>query len=320
MSNCLSCFAWLFLHSTLSLAYGIDLLPFLSHPFSALADEKAGGISLTLSCVWTGDEIPGAAFERLQFWREEHPDVHLIHFLSPSLFVNAKRFPEETRARIQKLIWKGDGVGVYFAPWLSLTQKAGVAFRSSPTFWGSALTEDTCAQECGIDVPLGAYSDSEVETLLKSSRDILRSSGVTLSQMYMVAGWSSTETIRRIAAKLGWTHDFSPIPPSVVEDEIAYDPLFKQLSEKWGALNTTSQPIAVGEVLSVPQNGGLLEYLSTGELVDIIKANQELSLREKKPRLVATGFLAHKGHFHLDRLNRVLHSVQIPARFAIAAE
>src|SRR6185312_11039927 len=96
-----------------------------------------------------------------------------------------------------------DQLAVLLGGWKSLATKAGVIFRRTPTFWGNALRDVDCASDCGLDVPVHVYPESDLEKLLQTSLATLDQHGFGRPKGVAVEGWVASPAVLEAAARVG---------------------------------------------------------------------------------------------------------------------
>ncbi|SMF54877.1 hypothetical protein [Pseudobacteriovorax antillogorgiicola] len=263
--------------------YKLHLLCFLISAALALplvaANEKPS-LYFTISLIWTGSHLHSHNIEALQDLRKKHPKIRFHHLVSPAYFVsqNAKK----NRDIIMSLIQRDDQVGIYIAPWRSIVEKSKTLFRVSPSFWGPK--EDGCHTDCGNSVPLTIYQEDDIKRIFKTSLDILKTSGLPVGQSYAVSGWQHSADIVSAAATLGLKFDFSPIPPSRIERRLHHFPIFSWTFENWQQFEKFPYPMQSptdSHVIFIPQNGGVVDYNTSNELVSYFQETINTKLEAK---------------------------------------
>ena len=132
-----------------------------------------------------------------------------------------------------------DQIGAYFGGWQEVTDRAGVRFRSTPTFWGAKISQ--CEQNCGFSVPLNSYSTGELDRIFETSLALLKSSGLPLNnEIFSVAGWVHSPAIEKIAARHQLKYSFSSIAPSKIKDSMQDFPIYAWVKTSGLSLNLST--------------------------------------------------------------------------------
>jgi hypothetical protein len=141
---------------------GLAVQESITNAPASVKKDSVNGIYYSLHIVWEGLEVEDYHIKKLEKFRGEHPDISVIHHVSP-LYATSAMSRYDLKKNLEKVFRKGDQMGVYISGWKSVVEEAGVKFRSENSFWGNKLREDCTV--CGSEIPITSYTKSELEKI-----------------------------------------------------------------------------------------------------------------------------------------------------------
>lgn len=275
------------------------------------ADNSQQDIRLLISMIWDGSSVTAVDLPTIRGFREKFTTIPVAHFISPAYFSQSNPDAVKNKSALFTLSRPGDFVGVNFAPWRSITNKAGVIFRNSPTFWGNIVTDTLCAADCGHDVPLSIYPLDEAKKIMAASIDTLNTAGITNIRGMMVRGWMATPEILQAGASLGMKYDFSAVTPSIIHENLRTFPIFAWVKNLWPKADILSQPGIVSEnlpeMISVPQAFSTLDYVTHKQMIEFL--DRMLAIKNSEPRTYHIVMHAETAHQTMGKLELVLQEL-----------
>ncbi|MBQ49006.1 MAG: hypothetical protein CMP10_16590 [Zetaproteobacteria bacterium] len=236
-------------------------------------NRKSTPINLTLSSIWEGTSIRSYNINAMIEIRKSFPKIKMIHFINPAYFTKANSKHEEIIAKIKSIIRPGDEIGMHLQPWRSLTQAADVIFRPGPTYWGETLSSYQCIQDCGNDVPLTIYRESEIRSILGQSIKIFQEKSLGKPKSFSAGGWLSSEPILEAIADLGFVYDYSSISPKLLKRRIGTFPLYQWIQNRWSHITPYTQPHYIktrnSVIIEVSNSSAAIDYLTEKEVLEI---------------------------------------------------
>lgn len=275
---------------------------------------QEGRIQLLVTVDWEGLELSDANLIAMRNFRTRFPQVKLVQFLNAAYFTKIDADVDNTKQRIASVLSPGDEHGLHIHGWKRLVEASGVSFRSSPTFWGSPLRLEECDYDCGHEVPISAYSTDELRKVVKFSLDTLETNGFGRAVSFRSGGWMATESVREAIKAEGMLYEESAVPVHLLRPQIRFTPVHGWLGELWQGTLETSQPYAMattsGDLVEVPDNGALADYVSADLMVEIFEANKELFARDRRKNVVVSiGFHLETAARYLPRVEEALEKI-----------
>ena len=222
-----------------------------------------------------------AAHDRL---RTDHPAIRFTQFIGPYTFTDAN----VTEARRAELVtWltsrrdmHGDEIGLHIHPWCSFVTHAGLTcITDASTVYANDAS--------GYTVKLEAYGQAGMETLLADAKAIFAERGLGTPITFRAGGWTaSIDTLKALAAQ-GFVADTSANNWARMEEwsRPQITELWRWNMTNWSQIGDTSQPYYPNtndkqsgaaphvDLLEVPDNAIMVDYVSTQEMIDIFAAN-----------------------------------------------
>ncbi len=232
-----------------------------------------GRIELLVTVDWEGRDLLDANLSAMEELRTRYPEVKIDHFLNAAYFTKPGADPASVEASMRRPLRSGDEAGLHVHGWKRLFEAAGVTFRSTPNFWGTSTLSNDCTYDCGHEVPIDAYTTDELRKVFAFSMDTLQAHGFGRAKSFRCGGWVADANVREALVAEGIRWDDSAVPAPFLKSEIGTLPLYDWLAEMWQGTTSTSQPYvistAAGDLIEVPDNGALSDYMRADEMVSV---------------------------------------------------
>lgn len=258
------------------------------------ADDTSakGGLELVVTVDWEGRDLNDANLRAMQDLHAKFPQVKIIHFLNAGYYTKLGADPADVTAKINSAIAPGDEKGLHIHGWKRLFEAAGAKFIASPTFWGTALSPQQCFDDCGHEVPISLYSTDELRKVVKFSLDTLEKNGFGRAKAFRCGGWMAKQSVRDAVALEGLEQEHSAVPTQFLQPKLGGYPVYDWLSDLWAGTTPTSQPYTMPaqghDLLEVPDNGALSDYMSADQMVDVFEQNVAAWKADKKKKVVVS--------------------------------
>lgn len=253
---------------------------------------SGGKIQLLVTVDWEGRDLADKNLQAMKDLHSRFPQVKLVHFLNAAYFTKADTDANAVRGRIASVIAPGDEMGLHIHGWRRLFDASGVTFKPSPTFWGTSLLPSECIGDCGHEVPISLYSASELRQVVRFSLDTLESHGFGRARSFRCGGWMANDSVREAIAAEGLVRDESAVPTAFLAPQLEGRPLYEWLRGLWSETNATSQPYtiptAAGDLVEVPDNGALADYVSADQMVKTFEANRDVFRGDRRQTVVVS--------------------------------
>ena len=169
-------------------------------------------------------------------------------------------------ATLRSFIQPQDQIVLLLGGWKSLLTAAGVIYRPAPTFWSSAAISGDCAIDCGSDVPLHIYPDSDIGKILAKGMSILAANGFERPIGVSVQGWMASPQLHEAAIRAGLKYDLSAVVPDLLVKRLKYYPIYAWARALWPDLTPHSQPYKVitgaGSITEIPLSLATMDHLT----------------------------------------------------------
>ena len=242
--------------------------------------DSPKALKLALVLQWEGRDLKEGNLEAIRAFRSVFTDVNFVHLVSPAYFLRSSADAALAQTKIRSLMKPKDQIGVALAGWKSLATKAGVIFRSGPTFWGNTMDQTECAVDCGLDVPVNLYPGEDLDALLASALDTLELNGFGRPRGMTTEGWVAAPEVLEAASRAGLRYDFSAVSPEMVAPRVQRFPLFHWVKTLWPQVTPHTQPFVITTAKSslreIPQSLAALDYSTATEVLQVFKEYTEI--------------------------------------------
>ncbi len=259
--------------------------------FAAVASaNKTQPIYFLVSVIWEGEHVRTYNIDAIKRFREQFPELRLLHFMNPSYFARKNADLDGLRNLMSQVIRPGDEVGMNLQPWKSLTDSAGVNFRYNPTYWGYALDKVDCEVECGKEVPLMVYPKEDIAKLMKQGLTLLEQQQFTGVKSFVSGGWLSSQEIWDVMSENHLEYDFSAVPPALLKKRLGAFPIFNWLNFRWNQVTPFMQPYgiktATGKVLQIGTSATAIDYITIPEATQLFQSYVDFRRQKTDPILI----------------------------------
>lgn len=253
--------------------------------FSALHFKRSHPLYVAVTNDWDNADNSDDKLERQERLHARHPNMVITHFVGPYTFTD----PSVTPARAKLLVnWvKGlrdtrhDEIGLHIHPWCSFVTAAGVACRTSPSF--AYANGDTT----GYTVRLDAYTPAELDKLFAKADALFTANGLDKPTSFRAGGWYADIQVLAALGRAGHVADSSGCNWARLEEWEFHTgaSIYQWNKENWSSIDETSQPYYPSTtdpqadaaphlpLLEVPDNGALVDYVTTAEMVEMFGKN-----------------------------------------------
>ena len=271
------------------------------YAFAAVRFKRSHPLYIAVSNDWDTGDHGDDKLERQDRLHAHHPRMTLTHFVGPYTFTD----PAVSATRAQQLVnwvkgWEqsaGDEIGLHVHPYCNFVTTAGVTCRTAPSF---AYASDTT----GYTVILGSYTRTELEKLFIKAGQLFEANGLGKPTSFRAGGWTSTLDVLEALSTAGHVVDASGANWAKLEEweHHAGAQLYQWNRENWASIDEESQPYYPNtsdlladsaphvDILEVPDNGALVDYVSTDEMVTMFRKNYAPGTALAEPRHYSIGY------------------------------
>jgi hypothetical protein len=244
------------------------------------------GIEIVPVAVWQGKPSRPWSVTKLQDIRRSFPGLKIAHAVDASSLVRGGEQQTVFRDNFARSIVAGDDVLLHAAPWKSLVEKAGVAFKTKPTAFGAPIDLDNCLADCGLELSFSAFSPADARSIIATSKGILSDSGFGAPKaIYFDEGIVSAD-LRAAGRQAEFSQDWSGIEMTQLSESLGLFPVYN-----WNKDNISV--LSLGDTSAVFANGLVLDHVrfathaEVGDLEGAVKLYKEAVGAAKKDSRVA---------------------------------
>src|SRR5690606_23198209 len=156
----------------------------------------------------------------------------------------------------------------------------------------------------GYTVVLGAYTQAELDKIFAEATRIFEANGLGTPTSFRAGGWTATLDVMKALAANGHVADASGCNWARLEEWAGYPgaQLYEWNQENWGPIDELSQPYYPNvddlladaaphlPILEVPDNGALVDYVTSDEMIEMFRANYTPGTALAEPRHYSIGY------------------------------
>lgn len=229
----------------------------------------------------------------------DHPQMRITHFWAPYTYTDPMVSPDRQAALTQWILGLQqmfhDEIGLHIHPYCNFVEDAGltcITNASDVNADGNDLS--------GYTIRLEAYQHEPMATLLQHAIDIFQAKGLGHPQTFRAGGWTADLNTFLALNDKGFIADTSALNWARIEEWQGHN-IYDWTMAHWTPINDTSQPYyptstdvlgAAGSplnMLEVPDNGVMIDYVNAGEMDGIFDANWD-GKALAKPKTLMMGF------------------------------
>ncbi len=220
---------------------------------------------------WEGRCLERENLEAMRVFNTEFLEIPTLHFMNAAYFTKGMD-DKEVEKKIRTGLKDNDILGLHIHCWRSLVQRAGLEFRTKPSFVykNGIPAEELEKVDCGHDLSLSAYDKIENIQLIKTSEKILNSKNLLTHKYFRAGGWVANSETLHALQESGYTHDFSALPPELMKGKRKNETLFNIIEPIWKEITPYTKPYSI-----LP---GLLEYPNSACLADYMHGKDFLEI------------------------------------------
>ncbi len=239
---------------------------------------------VVVSVDWDSPDTSDAVMDWQYDLHERHPELVITHFVGPYTWTDPE-LPVERQQSLTADLHSyqddhGDEIALHIHPYCHFVATTDVTCQTEDSFFGTP-------DPTGYAVPNYLYSEGEFTDLLHSADDIFVQQGFAKPTSYRAGGWSMDLHILQALANAGYVADTSANNWMRLEEWEGQGTLYEWNREQWSSIDETSQPyypagndiLSPGDpyipVLEVPDNGILVDYVDTDEMIEMLAANYD---------------------------------------------
>lgn len=281
----------------------VKLTFYKSHPYYVLMTND-----------WDYSDNPDSAITLINNLRTAHPKMKMTSFIGPYTFTDTAVSSSRRTYLVNWVLGMkttyGDEVGLHIHPYVNFVQTTTVTAKTTPA-WNTSNYDST-----GYLVYLYSYTQTEMGTLFTKAKSLFQTNGLGTPTSFRAGGWTNQIHTLKALETAGFVADSSPCNWARIEECIGTtsQPLYYWCQTNWSLMNDTSQPFYASQtniqvagtprvnVLQLPNNGCLVDYVTSTEMISIFTSNWS-SLPLSTPKAYVFGF--HPPNFSTTLYNRL---------------
>lgn len=277
----------------------------LSLPMPSLAREV---MQVWVTVDWEGLSLQEDNLQAMQKFRQQFPQVPLLHLINPAYFVQPGINRAQVGSQIRSTFLPHDTIGLHIHPMRTLVNYCGIRYQSAPSISGA---DENCTHaSCGHTVSLEyAYSQTELTQLVSCASELMVSNGFNYPRHFRAGAWQFGPKLQAALEANHFLWDSSRIDANLLTTRWHVDSplvtLLQQLHPRKisNTENTlVDQPYALGyQLMEYPDNAAMADYTSAKHLLTLF----EQLLNAHQPVMVM-GFHQESAADYLLRLERAI--------------
>jgi len=268
-------------------------------PPLAMAQEV---MQVWVTVDWEGLSLQDDNLQAMQKFRQQFPQVPLLHLLNPAYFLQPGVNRAQVGSQIRSTLRPQDTIGLHIHPMRTLVEYCGIRYQSAPSI---SDTDEHCAHtSCGHTVSLEyAYSQTELTQLVSCASALMVSNGFKYPRHFRAGAWQFGPKLQAALEANHFLWDSSRIDANLLTTRWHVDsPLVKLLQQLHPQSSPQDQPYALGyQLMEYPDNAAMADYTSTRQLLALF----EQLLNAHQPAMVM-GFHQESAADYLLRLERAI--------------
>lgn len=265
---------------------------------------------------WEGYSLDPANLSAFSRFRDNHPEVRVVHFLNAAYFTKSGVDEADIAAKIQSVFRPGDEWGLHLHALESLLKASGVAFREGQTFWGDSESKAILGER-GHDVPLSLFSVDELRKLIRTSLEILHKNGFKDIHSFRAGGWIASPEVLEALVHEGITIDSSAVSTEIVGLVAGPKmPLYTINKKLWpNQTYLQHEPYQIqtpaGSIVEIPNNIALADYVDGEKAFELFDKLYAKNLGHKNNVNFNFGFHQETAAAFLPRLEHLLKKIAL---------
>ena len=288
---------------------------------SSSSSPPKGRVVVALTIDWEGAYLSPDGLDALDELRKRLGPAPLTHFVSAAYFTKEKPDPAAA-GTIKAQVRPGDELAVHLHAWRSLATASSIEPKLAPSFLtGTDKLLEFEDGDVGFDTDLDAYGVPELRALLRTSRRLLETAGLTVSKSFRAGGYLGTPKVLQACREEGFDVDASATDHRQL-DELKEEVLPKRIMAIWPKVDTTAQPWLVdvpgGQLLEMPI-AAFADYATAAEIVAIFDAaHARLAKEPGRDVFVGLGFHLETANEFAGRIGDAIEKVRARKELADA--
>ncbi|MFK7824441.1 MAG: hypothetical protein AB8G05_09800 [Oligoflexales bacterium] len=289
---------------------------------NVFALPNSAKIYITISVDWEGRDLDSKNLKIMDKFRQEHPNLPLLHFLNAAYFTKKGAVPEEVSKKIRSVLRQQDELGLHIHAWKSLIEASGVNYRHFPKWtpkrYHQQQIEACRTGDCGHEVPISRYQATELRQIIGKSLDILSKQGFPRPLSFRAGGWMASTNVLEALSQEGFLYDSSEISNLHFKEKLKDYAIPLWTKQLWPDASSISQPYVINtensSVTEMPDNGCLADYMSEYDMLKVFSENvEEWQKNPANPIYIHFGFHQETAKKYLYRVNRAIKKIKMQA-------
>lgn len=286
-------------------------------PFLVITNAIGQGkVRIVVSVDWEGEDLTSENLQAMKDFRRDFPDIPLQHFLNAAYYTKPQADAAQITKTVKSVLLPGDEHALHIHAWRSLVESSKVKFRVSPSFVTEGYSQADCPFDCGVDVPLTAYTVAELRKIISRSVEILQREKFNRPKSFRAGGWQADDNVLEALAAEGFTLDSSATPAEFLQAYWGKYNLYKFVAKLWANTTPTSQPYVYKtssglKITELPNNANLCDYMTGSDMFKVFQSNAAaLKKDSKKDVYLSIGFHQETAARYLPRIREAIELIR----------
>jgi hypothetical protein len=250
--------------------------------FAAATLNRSAAYYVLVSTDYDFSDPGNLVLGQMDKMHTDHPSMVITHFWAPYTYTDPM-LTDTRRDELNTWIKKArdtykDEIGLHIHPYCHFVEAAG---QTCITDQSTVYTTDAT----GYTIKLSAYQRAPMGALLQHAAVIFNQRGLGTPKTFRAGGWTADINTLLALADNGYVADTSALNWMHIEEWQGKE-LYTWNMTHWGPINDTSQPYYPSQsdplmsapganiaMLEVPDNGVMIDYVSTPQMNAIFDAN-----------------------------------------------
>ena len=252
--------------------------------FAHFSFKRSQPYYVLMSTDWDFSDPTAQPLNNQDQLHRDHPGLKVTQFIGPYTFTDPTVSPTR-RAELASWIagqhtMYGDEIGLHIHPYCNFVTASGVDCVVDQS---TVYATDTS----GYTIKVGAYGYTEFTKLLQSAKQLFQDNGLGTPRTFRAGGWTATNETLQALVDENFIADSSAINWQylTVWEHEGTGELYRWNMAHWSQIGDTSQPYWPNTIdpqgktapfaglLEVPDNGIMVDYITTDEMVSVFGMN-----------------------------------------------
>jgi hypothetical protein len=192
-----------------------------------------GKVRIIVSVDWEGDDLQANNLQAMKDFRRDFPEIPLQQFLNAAYYTKSEADATQVTKAVKSVLLPKDEHALHIHAWRTLVESSGVNFRINPSFVADEFMIADCRIDCGQEIAITGYTNTELRKIIAHSIEILQKQGFNRPKSFRAGGWQADDNVLDALAAEGFTLDSSATYADFLLPEWGKYKLHKMVKDLW---------------------------------------------------------------------------------------